>query len=96
MHNAGLRVVAAADPQGAYTCLRQAIASDEPVIFFEPKRLYHAKGEVDLDTPLADAPPMGLARVVREGADVTVVAYGAVSYTHLDVYKRQPRGCSAR
>ena len=84
VHTAGLRVVAVSDPQDAYTCLRQAIASDDPVIFFEPKRLYHAKGEVDLDTPLADAPPMGLARVVREGSDVTIVTYGAMVRTALD------------
>ncbi|MFD6699063.1 MULTISPECIES: alpha-ketoacid dehydrogenase subunit beta [unclassified Microbacterium] len=84
VHTAGLRVVAVSNPQDAYTCLRQAIASDDPVIFFEPKRLYHAKGEVDLETPLADAPPMGLARVVREGNDVTVVTYGAMVRTALD------------
>src|SRR5690606_14829412 len=41
------------------------------------KRLYHAKGEVDLDRSLADAPPMGLARVVRAGADVSLITYGA-------------------
>ncbi|MCE4024740.1 alpha-ketoacid dehydrogenase subunit beta [Microbacterium sp. Au-Mic1] len=84
VHTAGLRVVAVSNPQDAYTCLRQAIASEDPVIFFEPKRLYHAKGEVDLETPLADAPPMGLARVVREGTDVTVVTYGAMVRTALD------------
>lgn len=84
VHTAGLRVVAVSNPQDAYTCLRQAVASDDPVIFFEPKRLYHAKGEVDLDTPLADAAPMGLARVVREGTDVTIVTYGAMVRTALD------------
>ncbi|MDR2320544.1 MAG: alpha-ketoacid dehydrogenase subunit beta [Microbacterium sp.] len=84
VHTAGLRVVAVSNPQDAYTCLRQAIASDDPVIFFEPKRLYHAKGEVDLDTPLADAAPMGLARVVREGTDTTIVTYGAMVRTALE------------
>ena len=84
VHTAGLRVVAVSNPQDAYTCLRQAIASDDPVIFFEPKRLYHAKGEVDLETPLADAPPMGLARVVREGTDATIVTYGAMVRTALE------------
>ncbi|MFJ4164309.1 alpha-ketoacid dehydrogenase subunit beta [Microbacterium sp. NPDC089698] len=84
VHTAGLRVVAVSNPQDAYTCLRQAIASDDPVIFFEPKRLYHAKGEVDLDTPLADAAPMGLARVVREGTDATIVTYGAMVRTALE------------
>ncbi len=84
VHTAGLRVVAVSNPQDAYTMLRQAIASDDPVVFFEPKRLYHAKGEVDLDRPLADAPPMGLARVARTGTDVTLLTYGAQVVTALD------------
>lgn len=77
VHTAGLRVIAVSNPQDAQTMLRQAIASDDPVIFLEPKRLYHAKAEVDLERPIADAPPMGLARVVREGSDVTLLTYGA-------------------
>lgn len=43
VHTAGLRVVAVSNPQDAYTMLRQAIASDDPVVFFEPKRMYHAR-----------------------------------------------------
>lgn len=82
-HTAGLRVVAVSNPEDAYRSLRQAIASDDPVVFFEPKRLYHHKGEVDLEAPLADAPPMGLARVVRAGTDATVIAYGAMVTTAL-------------
>lgn len=84
VHTAGLRVVAASNPQDAYVMLQQAIASDDPVIFFEPKRLYHSKGEVDLDADLADAPPLHLARVAREGTDATVVTYGAQVRTALD------------
>ncbi|MFF5626518.1 MULTISPECIES: alpha-ketoacid dehydrogenase subunit beta [unclassified Microbacterium] len=83
VHTAGLRVVAVSNPEDAYRSLRQAIASDDPVIFFEPKRLYHHKGEVDLEAPLADAPPMGLARVVREGTDATLITYGAMVTTAL-------------
>lgn len=82
-HTAGLRVVAVSNPEDAYRSLRQAIASNDPVVFFEPKRLYHHKGEVDLDAPLADAPPMGLARVVRTGTDATVITYGAMVSTAL-------------
>ncbi len=78
VHTAGLRVIAVSNPEDAYRCLRQAIASDDPVIFFEPKRLYHHKGEVDLEAPLADAAPMGLARVVRAGTDATLITYGAM------------------
>ena len=84
VHTSGLRVVAVSNPQDAFTVLRQAIASDDPVVFFEPKRLYHTKGEVDLDSPLADAAPMGLARVVREGQDVTILTYGSQVQTAMD------------
>lgn len=84
VHTSGLRVVAVSDPQDAYVSLRQAIASDDPVVYFEPKRHYHLKGEVDLSTDLADAAPLGLARVVREGRDVTLLAYGAMVRTAVD------------
>ena len=83
VHTAGLRVIAVSNPADAYRSLRQAIASDDPVVFFEPKRLYHHKGEVDLEAPLADAQPMGLAEVVRTGADVTLITYGAMVNTAL-------------
>ncbi|MFS0867613.1 alpha-ketoacid dehydrogenase subunit beta [Microbacterium sp. 179-B 1A2 NHS] len=84
VHTAGLRVVAVSNPQDAYTMLRQAIACDDPVIFLEPKRLYHSKGEVDLDGDIADAAPLGLARTVREGTDVTVLTYGSQVTVALD------------
>ncbi|MCS3842443.1 alpha-ketoacid dehydrogenase subunit beta [Microbacterium sp. AK031] len=84
VHTAGLRVVTVSNPQDAYRCLQQAIASDDPVVFFEPKRLYHHKGDVDLNASLADAPPMGVARVLREGSDATIITYGAMVSTALD------------
>jgi pyruvate dehydrogenase E1 component beta subunit len=84
VHTSGLRVIAVSNPQDAYTMLRQAIASDDPVVFFEPKRLYHSKGEVDLDAHLADAAPMGVARVARPGTDVTLLTYGAQVATAMD------------
>lgn len=83
VHTAGLRVIAVSNPEDAYRSLQQAIACDDPVIFFEPKRLYHHKGEVDLEAPLADAAPMGLARVERPGTDVTLLTYGAMVTTAL-------------
>jgi len=83
VHTAGLRVIAVSNPADAYRSLRQAIASDDPVVFFEPKRLYHHKAEVDLEAPLADAQPMGLAEVVRPGTDVTLITYGAMVSTAL-------------
>ncbi|HWT33990.1 MAG TPA: alpha-ketoacid dehydrogenase subunit beta [Microbacterium sp.] len=84
VHTAGLRVVAVSNPQDAYTMLRQAIACDDPVVFFEPKKLYHVKGEVQLGTALDDAAPMGLARVARPGTDVTLLTYGSQVATALD------------
>ena len=83
-HTSGLRVVAVSNPQDAYTMVRQAIASDDPVLFFEPKRRYHVKGEVALGGSLSDATPMGSARVVRPGTDVTLVVHGALVQTAVD------------
>lgn len=83
-HTAGLRVVSCSNSQDAYTMLRQAIASDDPVMFFEPKRRYWAKGEVELDGSLASAFPLNRARVVSEGADVTMLAYGPLVTTAKD------------
>ncbi|WP_022890917.1 alpha-ketoacid dehydrogenase subunit beta [Agromyces italicus] len=83
-HTAGLRVVACSNPADAYVMLRQAIASDDPVLFFEPKRRYHVKGEVDESASLADAPPMGVAATLSRGSDVTLVTYGALVQTARD------------
>ena len=80
-HTAGLRVVTCSNPQDAHTMIRQAIASDDPVLFFEPKRRYWTKGEVDESVM---TPDMGSARVVRAGTDVTLVAYGPLVATALD------------
>ena len=80
-HTAGLRVVTCSTPQDAHSMLREAIASDDPVLFFEPKRRYWTKGEVDED---AVGLPMGKARVVVEGTDVTLVTYGPLVATALD------------
>ena len=83
-HTAGLRVVSVSNPQDACTMIRQAIACDDPVVFFEPKRRYHVKGEVDDAVDLATAPAMGAARVVRPGTDVTLVTFGWLVQTALD------------
>jgi pyruvate dehydrogenase E1 component beta subunit len=83
-HTAGLRVIACSNPADAYVMIQQAIASDDPVLFFEPKRRYHVKGEVDEMASLADAKPMGVASVVASGTDVTLVTYGALVPTALD------------
>jgi 2-oxoisovalerate dehydrogenase E1 component beta subunit len=80
-HTAGLKVVACSNPQDAYFMIQQAIASDDPVIFFEPKRRYWTKADVDTDaTPV----PLHRAQVIRPGRDVTLVAYGPMVATALD------------
>ncbi len=84
-HTAGLRVVSCADPADAYIMIQQAIASDDPVIFFEPKRRYWEKADVDTTTGLSGAGVLGLhcARLLRHGRDATVVAYGPMVKTCL-------------
>src|SRR6202163_306577 len=70
-HTAGLRVVTPSNASDGYRMIQQSIASDDPVVFFEPKRRYWEKGEVDEDGPLTDV-PLHRAAVLMEGNDVTV------------------------
>ena len=72
-HTAGLRIITPSSPQDGYWMIRQAMTGRDPVIFFEPKRRYWLKGEVDLAAPSADP---YTAQVLRAGTDATVVAYG--------------------
>jgi pyruvate dehydrogenase E1 component beta subunit len=81
VHTAGLRVVACSGPADAFTMIQQSIASDDPVIFFEPKRRYWDKAEVDTTADLAGALPLTSARTVVEGSDVTVLSYGPLVRT---------------
>ncbi|HWH00171.1 MAG TPA: alpha-ketoacid dehydrogenase subunit beta [Pilimelia sp.] len=83
-HTAGLKVVCCASPADAYWMIQQAIASDDPVVFMEPKRRYWEKGAVELDAPLAGAYPLHASRVVRPGSHATVLAYGPMVRTALD------------
>lgn len=79
-HTPGLRVVTAADPQEAYSTLRAAIASDDPVLFLEPKARYWTKGEVDV----AIARDLESARLLTRGRDVTLAVYGPLVQTALE------------
>jgi pyruvate dehydrogenase E1 component beta subunit len=81
MHTAGLRVVACSNPVDAYWMIQQAVASDDPVIFFEPKGRYWEKAELD-ETATPD--PLHSARVVRQGNDATIVTYGPTVKVCLD------------
>jgi 2-oxoisovalerate dehydrogenase E1 component beta subunit len=80
-HAAGLKVVACSNPADAYWMIQQAIATDDPVIFFEPKRRYWEKGEVELD---AEPPPLFASRVVRTGSTLTLAGYGPMLKTCLE------------
>ncbi|BCW45341.1 alpha-ketoacid dehydrogenase subunit beta [Arthrobacter sp. StoSoilB5] len=74
-HTAGLKVVMPSTPQEAYDMIREAIRSDDPTIFLEPKRSYWLKGQVNR----ASTPgPLDKAAVVRPGEDLTLVTYGAL------------------
>lgn len=86
IHVAGLKVVCPATPEDAKGLLLSAIRDPDPVLFFEPKRVYRAaKGDV----PEGDyTVPIGQARVARQGEDVTVVTYGAMLYEALDAVER--------
>jgi 2-oxoisovalerate dehydrogenase E1 component beta subunit len=80
-HAAGLKVVACSNPADAYWMIQQAIATDDPVMFFEPKRRYWEKAEIDPD---AEAPPLFASRVVRQGSTLTLAAYGPMLKTCLE------------
>jgi 2-oxoisovalerate dehydrogenase E1 component beta subunit len=72
-HTPGLRVVSPSNPHDAYWMIQEAIASDDPVLFFEPKSRYWPKADVDVST---SGMPLHASRVVREGTEVTLVGYG--------------------
>ncbi|WP_370969647.1 alpha-ketoacid dehydrogenase subunit beta [Amycolatopsis sp. cg9] len=83
-HIPGLKVVSISNAVDAYWGIQQAIKSDDPILFFEPKRLYHSgalRAEIDTD---GTAPPVFSSQVVREGTTATVVAYGPSVKVALD------------
>ncbi|SNC73462.1 pyruvate dehydrogenase E1 component beta subunit [Kytococcus aerolatus] len=80
-HTPGLKVVTPSTPADAYSLLREAIASDDPVVFMEPKVSYWAKEGVELPV---EREPFGKAAVRREGSDVTLVTYGPQLRTCLE------------
>ena len=80
-HTAGLKVVTCSNPIDAYFMIQQSIAADDPIIFFEPKRRYWEKADLD-ESVTPD--PLYASRVVRAGDDVTVIAYGPMVKTAMD------------
>ncbi|MFZ5469311.1 MAG: alpha-ketoacid dehydrogenase subunit beta [Myxococcota bacterium] len=89
IHTAGLTVVAPSNPYDAKGLLLSALRHPDPVLFFEPKRIYRAaKGEV----PEGDYEvPLGKAAVVREGEAVTVISYGAMVHEAAEAVERAAR-----
>ena len=79
-HTAGLRVVSPSTPHDAYWMIQEAIASNDPILFFEPKSRYWPKGDVDLT---ANGFPLHASRVVREGTEVTLLGYGPMVHVLL-------------
>jgi 2-oxoisovalerate dehydrogenase E1 component beta subunit len=96
-HIAGLKTVIPSNPYDAKGLLLSAIADDDPVIFFEPKRIYNGPFDGHHDRPvspwaghpLAEVPaepytvPLGKARILREGGDLTILAYGTMVWVSL-------------
>src|SRR5262245_5991062 len=81
IHTAGLKVVCPSNPYDAKGLLLSAIRDDDPVLFFEPKRVYRA---VKMDVPEEEyTVPIGKAQVVREGQSLTIVSWGAMLYEAL-------------
>ncbi|MGA7203424.1 MAG: transketolase C-terminal domain-containing protein [Specibacter sp.] len=83
VHTPGLTVLTPSTVTDAYTMLRDAIASPDPVVFLEPKKLYFSKDTVDLDAlraryaaPGGEPSTIGKAVIAREGTDATLIAYG--------------------
>ena len=82
VHTPGLKVVVPSNPVDAKGLLISALRSQDPVVFMEPKRLYDSPR---VQVPLAEyTTPIGKARVIRSGDDVTVVGYGAMTAVALE------------
>ena len=80
-HTPGLKVVSCANANDAYWMIQQAIQSDDPVVFLEPKRRYHVKDLVNFTSRPA---PMHQAAITRYGTDATLLCYGPMVKTCLD------------
>ncbi len=81
----GLKVIAPAFPADAKGLMKAAIRDDNPVLVMESETLYNIKGEVPDDQ---DAIPLGVAKIVRQGTDVTIVAYSRMTHVAMDAAER--------
>jgi 2-oxoisovalerate dehydrogenase E1 component beta subunit len=80
-HTAGLKVVACSNPVDAYWMIQQAITSDDPIVFLEPKRRYWEKAELDEST---EPEPLFASRLIKQGTDLTLLAYGPMVKTCIE------------
>jgi pyruvate dehydrogenase E1 component beta subunit len=92
VHNPGLKVICASTPADAKGLLLSAIRDPDPVIFFEPKRVYRSYREQVSEE--AYTLPIGKAKVVSEGTDVTVVTWGACVFQCLGAMDQLPEDVS--
>src|SRR5262252_7424352 len=82
IHVPGLKVVCPSNPYDAKGLLLASLRDPDPVLFFEPKRIYRAaKGDVPDDDYMV---PLSKAAVIREGSNVTIIAWGAMLYEALE------------
>jgi 2-oxoisovalerate dehydrogenase E1 component beta subunit len=90
VHTAGLKVVIPATPTDAHALLIASIRDPDPVIFLEPKRFYRSlREEIPADPEIE---PLGRARVVREGSDLTIYAYGAMLHVCREAAEEAAKG----
>jgi pyruvate dehydrogenase E1 component beta subunit len=85
-HIPGLRVVIPSSPSQAYGLLLASIRDPDPVVFLEPKRIYRLQKEFVEDN--GEALPLDCAYILREGTDVTLVTWGAMTYETLQAAKQ--------
>lgn len=91
-HSPGLKVVMPSTPRDAKGLLTAAIRDPDPVLFFEPKRVYRAYRE---EVPEEDyIIPIGQAKVVNEGDDITVISWGASVFQCLEAMDNLPEDVS--
>ena len=86
VHTPGIKVVVPSTPYEAKGLLASSIRDPDPVIFLEPKRIYRAIKEDVPDEPYTI--PLGEAKIVREGEDVTLISYGAMTRTCKQVMEK--------
>ena len=88
-HNAGMKIVMPSSPYDAKGLLISAIRDPDPVIFFEPKRIYRAFRE---EVPEEEyTVPIGKARIVREGGEMTMVSWGATVVQCMNAIEKSGR-----